>query len=89
MSFTQFWYLLLLRRGLHYDKQSERGKAIILHLTKEGLCESRCDVGGDGFYLATEQGRAKPQMLVWGVIIGIATIVGAVGGFSAIVSLFR
>lgn len=89
MSFAQFWYLLLLRRGLYYDKQRERGKAIILHLTKEGLCESRCDVGGDGFYLATEQGRAKPQVLVWKVIIGMATIIGAAGGVAAIVSLFR
>lgn len=85
MSFAQFWYLLLLRRGLYYDKQIERGKAIILHLTKEGLCESRCDVGGDGFYVATEKGRGVSSKafrkflfnaltaagIIWAIISGL------------------
>ena len=81
MSLAQFWYLLLLRHGLHYDKQSERGKAIILHLTKEGLCESRCDVGGDGFYVATEKGRGRANAIV---ISALKYVVGLLASIAAI-----
>lgn len=36
------------------------GRDVLLHLVGQDLVESRCDIGGDGFFLITETGK---QML--------------------------
>ena len=39
---------------------NQQDRDVLLHLVGQDLVESRCDIGGDGFFLITETGK---QML--------------------------
>lgn len=46
------------RKGVYITSLDNEGRATLLYLADKRLCESRCDLGGDGFYKITNAGHS-------------------------------
>ena len=72
----------LLRRsksGIHYDAMAQAERDTLRYLTEQDFVKSRCDVGGDGFFLITEDGKRELSDMRKKLIRQVATAVaGAV-----------
>ncbi len=63
MTNKQIDVLESLGKGLKFHSVDEPTQEIILWLNENGLCQSRVDIGGDGYFRITQQGLHELQQL--------------------------
>lgn len=67
-----------VKSGVHIDKLNQRDRAVLLYLVDQKLAESRCDIGGDVFFLITEAGKQALSDWNKNVVHQIAAALAAV-----------